>query len=40
MTDDICEPFVVQPSIELLEFMGVVRENGNDQTSLPPVVRT
>ncbi|XP_056244362.1 anoctamin-9 isoform X2 [Seriola aureovittata] len=26
-----------QPSIELLELMGVVRENGNEQTSLPPV---
>lgn len=26
-----------QPSIELLEFMGVVKENGNEQTSLPPV---
>nr|XP_061825656.1 anoctamin-9-like isoform X3 [Nerophis lumbriciformis] len=26
-----------QPSIELLELMGVVRENGNDQKSLPPV---
>lgn len=40
LTDNICKPFVVQPSIELLELMGVVRENGNDQTSLPPVVRT
>uniref|UniRef100_A0A3B5BBZ7 Anoctamin n=1 Tax=Stegastes partitus TaxID=144197 RepID=A0A3B5BBZ7_9TELE len=29
--------FVVKPSIELLEFMGVVRENGNEQASLPPV---
>nr|XP_057931108.1 anoctamin-9 isoform X2 [Doryrhamphus excisus] len=26
-----------QPSIELLELMGVVRENGNEQMSLPPV---
>uniref|UniRef100_A0A3Q3KUL5 Anoctamin n=1 Tax=Mastacembelus armatus TaxID=205130 RepID=A0A3Q3KUL5_9TELE len=26
-----------QPSIELLEFIGVVKENGNDQTLLPPV---
>ncbi|XP_041852233.1 anoctamin-9 [Melanotaenia boesemani] len=27
-----------QPSIELLELMGVVKENGNEQTSLPPVL--
>ncbi|TNN87041.1 Anoctamin-9 [Liparis tanakae] len=26
-----------QPSIELLELMGVVKENGNDQSPLPPV---
>ncbi|XP_037624115.1 anoctamin-9 isoform X2 [Sebastes umbrosus] len=26
-----------QPSIELLELMGVVRENGNEQSTLPPV---
>ncbi|MED6291353.1 hypothetical protein CHARACLAT_022688 [Characodon lateralis] len=26
-----------QPSIELLEFMGVVKENGNEQASLPPM---
>ncbi|KAM4733785.1 anoctamin-9 [Anableps anableps] len=26
-----------QPSIELLEFMGVVKENGNEQASLPAV---
>ncbi|XP_040017687.1 anoctamin-9 [Gasterosteus aculeatus] len=26
-----------QPSIELLELMGVVKENGNEQTTLPPV---
>lgn len=26
-----------QPSIEFLELMGVVRENGNEQSSLPPV---
>ncbi|TNN00211.1 anoctamin-9 isoform X1 [Takifugu flavidus] len=26
-----------QPSIELLELMGVVRENGNEQTSFPPL---
>lgn len=29
----------LQPSIELLELMGVVRENGNEQMSFPPVVR-
>ncbi|KAM6936852.1 anoctamin-9 [Xenentodon cancila] len=27
-----------QPSIELLELMGVVKENGSEQTSLPPVI--
>ncbi|XP_072242098.1 anoctamin-9 [Leuresthes tenuis] len=27
-----------QPSIELLELMGVVKENGSEQTSLPPVL--
>ncbi|CAG5957899.1 anoctamin-9 [Menidia menidia] len=27
-----------QPSIELLELMGVVKENGNEQISLPPVL--
>ncbi|XP_039664653.1 anoctamin-9 isoform X3 [Perca fluviatilis] len=26
-----------QPSIEFLELMGVVKENGNEQTSLPPL---
>ncbi|XP_029010029.1 anoctamin-9 [Betta splendens] len=26
-----------QPSIELLEIIGVIKENGNEQTSLPPV---
>ncbi|XP_034060578.1 anoctamin-9 isoform X1 [Gymnodraco acuticeps] len=26
-----------QPSIDLLELMGVVKENGNDQSSIPPV---
>lgn len=34
-------PFLLlQPSIELLELMGVVRENGNEQMSFPPVVRS
>ncbi|XP_061532031.1 anoctamin-9 isoform X4 [Phycodurus eques] len=28
-----------QPSIELLELMGVVRENGNEQMSLPPLIQ-
>ncbi|KAF3854925.1 hypothetical protein F7725_022980, partial [Dissostichus mawsoni] len=28
-----------QPSIDLLELMGVVKENGNDHSSIPPVVR-
>lgn len=36
----ICRYCDVQPSIELLELFGVVRENGNEQTSFPPVVRS
>lgn len=31
--------FVLKGSIEMLEILGVVRENGNEQQSLPPVVR-